>query len=163
MPGRLRRLLLMRLPTLNGDAWRARGLAGGKALTWTLFTLIAGLVPVWLTLGFSKFLCIPFSVTDLARRSEILILAMAVVSANTIDYFHSRGPELPRAVVGVVFALVPAVTGLFLAISFSASELDKENRFDVAFALAAQYYAFALTVLHSMVARYLLFLGDKKC
>ena len=120
---------------------------------------VVGLAQLWILFTLDH-LAKTMAMPDIFRDGVLLFFAMAVVAAVAIEYHFAVEVRLPKWIEGVLFALIPFITAMFVTAAYVGSYLLGETNLKADQARCLQYIALAIALLYAILGKGVVFLNS---
>lgn len=133
----------------------------GKGVLWASFTLVFGLLQLWVLLARDAVMVIPgFNFNEMLLSGTLLFFTSAVVSAICIDYYLGRSGTMPKIVAGGVYFIYPMLIMFMCAILFMSCFSKDEKTIDIATVENIQFAIVVMTVVYAIVTKTVMFFQE---
>jgi hypothetical protein len=127
-----------------------------KSFSFTVLVASVALLQLWLLLFLTHIVpSLTFTLTDAFHSGVFLFAAMGLVATITIDYYFSSDLGLPRWAAGLLFCLIPIVTGVFVTASYAALYLAGASEVNQRLICVTQATAIGFALAYTTGAKFL--------
>lgn len=133
----------------------------GKGFLWTLFTLIFGLLQLWIVLA-NDFVITSYNLdlNKIIMDGTLLFFTSAVVSAICTDYYLGRKCELNKIAAAFMYFIYPALVLIFCIWLFSLNFSSYKSDVNVESIKNIQMAIIFMTVLYAITTKAIMFFQE---
>lgn len=139
------------------------GLSLGKGVLWALFTLVFGLLQLWIILARDAVLVSPeFNFNQMILSGTLLFFASAVVSAICIDYYLGRSGDMHRILVGFVYFIYPMgiMTLCVFLFAFCFTSSTNPSAVNVSVVKTVQSTVLIMTIVYAVFTKTVMYFQE---
>lgn len=135
----------------------------GKGLLWAGFTLLFGLLQLWVVLA-NDYVMVKhgFDFNEVLLNGTLLFFTSAVVSAICTDYYLGVTGDVSRVVGGLIYFIYPVLVLMLCIWLFSMSFSSQRGDVDIETIKNIQLSVIVMTAIYAVATKAMMFFQEDK-